>query len=226
MEDFSFLNLEQDPNMKLVQEKIRVIAEELFEDYCIKCESGGEHKDRYFRFAELEFYYYKKGKFDSEWNKVTYPREKNAGELFFHYSGMDICFQSHFDKNDSDKVFFGGMLVRSVFELDENDMIILHAGPLYVANLVLNSCKNTMPKLVKMSSHKVDLKQTLRYGTSKSATADEIANDLELCFYINQYMGQELNWKLSSEHLGWDMQAEDFKFMKRNYKKQRFGENG
>ena len=86
-----------------VQNKFKGIAKKLFDNYGIKC------GNKIFRFAEIEFYYYnKKEKWQDKWNTATYYRDKNAGELFFHYSGVDICFQS-----DSENEF-GGILIRSL----------------------------------------------------------------------------------------------------------------
>ena len=67
-----------------IQNRCFIIAKTLFENYGVAC------GDKVYRFAEIEFYYYKKeesGKnnFDKEWNRETYPRNKDAGNLFFHY---------------------------------------------------------------------------------------------------------------------------------------------
>ncbi len=121
----------------MIQDKCSKIAEELFFNYGIKC---GDNK--IYRFAEIEFYYYRKDKcginnFDANWNRETYPRNKNAGDLFFHYSGIDICFQCQFDENVLEGEYgeFGGILIRSL--LYENKIL---AGPLFCANtMFLNS---------------------------------------------------------------------------------------
>ena len=82
-----------------IQKRCQEIAELLFKGYGIKCGK------RIFQFAEIEFYYYKKEvddihNFDAPWNKETYPRQKNAGDFFFHYSGVDICFQCNFEEKE------------------------------------------------------------------------------------------------------------------------------
>ena len=94
-----------------IQGRCRSIAQELFDNYCIKC------KEKEYYFAEIEFYYYEKGKWEEEWNKVTYPRECKAGGLFYHLSGVDICLDSNLRKEKG--VFSGkggGLLIRSIVD--------------------------------------------------------------------------------------------------------------
>lgn len=82
------------------QDKCKEIAKKLLENYCIEY---GEKK--YYYFAEIEFYYYDKERWNDEWNEKTYPRDKkDAGDFFFHYSGVDICFNSKFEEGK-----FGGI---------------------------------------------------------------------------------------------------------------------
>ena len=82
------------------------IADCLIHDNIIVC------GNRFFRLAEVEFYYYDKNCLDNEWNRKTYPRtKKEAGKLFFHYSGVDICFPSDFGSGK-----FGGILIRSLYD--------------------------------------------------------------------------------------------------------------
>lgn len=111
---------------KDIQMVFENIAEKLMKEFCLVC-----GKKRYY-FAEIEFYYYDKDNFNEEWNWVTYPRtNKKAGDLFFHYSGFDICFDSSFDDGK-----FGGILIRSLKE--ENGTYI--TGPSVCLLEVLNTC--------------------------------------------------------------------------------------
>ena len=211
-------------NMTSLKKRFYDIAKTLFEDYCFKCDT------KIFRFAEIEFYYYKKDhsnsiQWDDEWNEETYPRNKDAGELFFHYSGVDICFQCRFDEDGiDDNVEFGGILIRSIIEVDNSDRLIkLHAGPQYCANLMLNSCKNQLPELVKAKHMSFDkLEQTVRFGINCEEKQKEQNDNLELCYYINQFNGVSLKWKTASERFGWDMKNGKYKLLKRNYKRERF----
>ena len=82
-------------NYESIQDKCAEIARELFSNYHLAC--GNET----FRFAEIEFYYYDramylKDKNLNKWQEVTYPRDNyQGGQLFYHLSGIDICFDSH-----------------------------------------------------------------------------------------------------------------------------------
>lgn len=199
-------------NLVDVKNRFKKIAKTLFENYCLK--SG----NKTFRFAEIEFYYYKKDKWDEEWNKVTYPRNKNAGELFFHYSGADICFQCHFDDNGKDDniVEYGGILIRSVIE-EDGDILKLHAGPQYCANLILNSCNNIFPELERAKKIECGLETAVRYGINEKERKLEEDNDFMLCFYLDN-----INWEEASKRIVWDTKQSKYKEMKRNYERERF----
>lgn len=154
------------------QEKCSKIAKTLFNDYCINC-NGKE-----FYLAEIEFYYWEKNKWDDKWNKVTYPRDGyNAGELFFHLSGYDICFESSYGKSK-----FGGILVRGM--MDENNEVI--AGPLSCKDIILNTCRiGNMPLLKTMKRKRnwtPEVKPTNRL-LGKGDMNNNIDGNLRLCFY-------------------------------------------
>ena len=156
-------------NRNELQKKCDIIAQELFRNYCIKCD------DKEYSFAEIEFYYYEKGIWEEEWNKVTYARDDyKAGALFYHLSGIDICFDSHY-KNQPAK--FGGVLIRAI----RNEKGIIIAGPLTCKDEILNACKcGTMPQLSRAThTHHVDIKSTYR-ALGKDDTDKE--ND-RLCFF-------------------------------------------
>ena len=155
-----------------IKKKCEEIAQKLFDNNGIK--SG----DKTFRFAEIEFYYYDseqylKDRINLKWQKFTYPRnDYKGGELFYHLSGIDICFDSQY-KEKSGK--FGGILIRSI---KDGEKII--AGPLNSKDEILNACKNgKMPELIEVSGKKkIELKQTYRsLGKTGTDTHDG------LCFY-------------------------------------------
>ena len=156
-------------NAKLFQKKCAEIARKLFCGYCIKCDA------KKFYFAEIEFYYYEKGAWDAKWNEVTYARDGyKKGDLFYHLSGIDICFESHYSH---DNARFGGILIRAI--KDENDVII--TGPLTCKNEILNACKHgSMPKLISfLHENDIDVKSTYR-----ALGKDDIDMDNDrLCFY-------------------------------------------
>ena len=159
-------------NYECFEAKCRDIAGELFTSYGIKC------NDKIFRFAEIEFYYYDseqylKDRINHKWQEVTYPRnDYKGGELFYHLSGIDICFDSQYNEESGR---FGGILIRSI---KDGDKII--AGPLNCKDEILNACKNgEMPKLIKVSEkQEIELEQTYR---SLGKTGTDIHDGL--CFF-------------------------------------------
>ena len=159
-------------NYECFKAKCRDIAGELFTSYGIKC------NDKIFRFAEIEFYYYDseqylKDRINHKWQEVTYPRnDYKGGELFYHLSGIDICFDSQYNEESGR---FGGILIRSI---KDGDKII--AGPLNCKDEILNACKNgEMPKLIKVSEkQEIELEQTYR---SLGKTGTDIHDGL--CFF-------------------------------------------
>lgn len=204
-------------NLIDIEDEFYNIAQQLFNKYCIKNDT------KTFRFAEIECYYYKKNEWEEDWTQVTYPRNKNAGELFFHYSGVDICFQCHVDENNSDNVEFGGILIRSLIEVDDYGRLLkLHAGPQYCANILLNTCNKELPQLNKAKEVKCDLQRTIRFGIEKSAREREEKDDFKLCFYINQFESDLLNWQETSKRIEWKIKEGKYKESKRNYARDRF----
>ena len=161
------------------QEKCFDIAKDLFCDYCINC-NGKEYY-----FTEVEFYYWEKDKWDEKWNRITYPRDRyEAGTLFFHLSGLDICFESSYKKAK-----FGGILIRSI--MNENNEIF--AGPLNCKDIILNSCgKGNMPLLMNIKQNRKwtpDVKSTNRL-LGKEDMNNNIDGNLNLCFYDKNSIGQ------------------------------------
>lgn len=158
-------------NKKEFQNKCSDFAKNLFMNYCIKC---GEKR---FAFAEIEFYYFKEGKLAEKWNNKTYERcPYDSGTLFYHLSGMDICFESKLtkDKKGEKHGFGGGILIRSVVEVNEEGKYIyddkylkITVGPLTCVNMMLNACNGkSMPEIEKISiQERYDFtpKETYRY---------------------------------------------------------------
>lgn len=159
-------------NYESFKAKCRDIAGELFTSYGIEC------NNKIFRLAEIEFYYYDSEQYlkdpsHHKWQEVTYPRnDYKGGELFYHLSGIDICFDSQY-KEKSGK--FGGILIRSI---KDGEKII--AGPLNSKDEILNACKNgEMPKLIEVSG-KQEIKPAQTYR-SLGKTGTDIHDGL--CFY-------------------------------------------
>ena len=175
-------------NEESFQKECAEIANDLFNSYCIDC---GEKK---YYFAEIEFYYYEKGRWDKEWNEKTYPRkDKKAGDFFFHYSGFDICFESSFDK---DNAKFGGILIRSL--KDATGKFI--TGPSVCSLEILNICfkQKIWPKLVPChNTCKMCDKPIGRYGITYKNNEE----DIPLCFYDEQL---KENLKNEFDNATWD----------------------
>lgn len=107
----------------LKKKELKELADKLMKGYCIY---NGQYQ---YRPIEIEFYIYDK---NDHPDRHVYPRDnKSAGELFFHYSGMDICFKSSFKDGR-----FGGILIRA---LERNEDKQLFGGPLVCVNEVLNN---------------------------------------------------------------------------------------
>ena len=181
---------ELEGNIEKFQKECSSIAKDLFNMYCIKC--GNENV---FHLAEVEFYYYEHTWFNKEWNEVTYPRTCSAGEIFYHLSGMDICFDSNLPNDFKKKKegYGGGILIRSIWEKDDKGNKEITVGPLTCVNKILNSCKGEhMPKLEKLPiSEQIDItpEETYRYlGKDDFKSIDDCKNKdgkLKLSFYDN-----------------------------------------
>ena len=161
-------------NYERFTEECRKIARKLFNNYGIEC------NNKVFRFAEIEFYYYDSKQYlkDPEefgWQRVTYPRnDYKGGQLFYHLSGIDICFDSHYKNNEGK---FGGILIRAI--KDNSGLII--AGPLNCKDEILNACKNeSMPKLIYESDGQV-IEPVPTYRSLGKTGTDKIHD--RLCFF-------------------------------------------
>lgn len=189
-------------NAQEFQKKCSEIAEELFKNYCIVC---GE---KIFALAEIEFYYFKEGEFEGKWNEKTYERNPyKPGLLFYHLSGVDICFESELTKDNKRKKhgYGGGILIRSVVEVNEDGKYLVDkdnnykitVGPLTCVNMMLNACNGkSMPQIKNISIPERDnfnLKETYRYlgendfklieNEKKEKDETNIDGDLKLAFY-------------------------------------------
>lgn len=158
------------------QKRCKDIATSLFRYYGIKC------GDTIFRFSEIEFYYYEKGKWEEDWNKITYARDGyKGGDLFFHLSGVDICFDSSCTCNNGQGKF-GGILVRSIIDESNN----LTTGPLNTMSCILNKCKgSSMPCLVilEKKNYRHIIPMEIHRALGKKDMEKFENNNKKLCFY-------------------------------------------
>ena len=173
-------------NYESFKAKCRDIAGELFTSYGIEC------NNKIFRLAEIEFYYYDSEQYVKDpshhkWQEVTYPRnDYKGGELFYHLSGIDICFDSQYNEESGR---FGGILIRSI---KDGDKII--AGPLNCKDEILNACKNEkMPKLIEVKvSERRSIKLNSTYR-SLGKTGTDIHDGL--CFFDGSLVKDDWNPK-------------------------------
>ncbi len=110
-----------------VQGELKSLAGKLMNEYCI---SNGKHT---YRLLEIEFYIYLKdiSKIEKRHaDEHVYPRTAETGRIFFHQSGMDICFTSSMEDG-----YFGGILIRALEREDGENF----GGPRICAYEVLNS---------------------------------------------------------------------------------------
>lgn len=81
--------------------------------------------DKTYYIKDIEFYLYN----DFHRDIITYPRKCEAGQWYFHSSGVDISFESYVktDNNEYDLFqpildkdsFFGGILIRQIYPADK-----------------------------------------------------------------------------------------------------------
>ena len=120
----SLLNLDEiikkDNDNKVLD--LKSLAESIMNEVCI---FNGVHS---YHPIEIEFYIYDK---EHHADILVYPRDnKKAGDIFFHQSGIDICFNSSIKDGR-----FGGILIRSVEREDGKQF----GGPLISKDEILNS---------------------------------------------------------------------------------------
>ena len=206
------------------QDKCLEIAQELFCNHCINCNG------KYFYFAEIEFYYWDKDNWNEKWNRVTYPRISEAKDLFFHLSGVDICFNSYYNKeNLDDEAKFGGILIRAIRDEDG----VITAGPWNCMLKMLNVCRGGfMPYLKDLKTpcnSQENIKKTYRSLGEKDLEAEkEIATSkvtpLNLCFYDNRYLNVANKNNLKTQKISLDKNSGKLKPSYSSYKTDRFDE--
>ena len=143
---------------------------------------------------EIEFYYHSPRlpfKQDENYEKdhITYPRHiEESGKLLYHYSGIDICFESkECVKEGKARPEFGGILIRSLLKIkDNNEEKEIIYGPLCCKDVLLNEAKE-LPSLEYFADkrNEYNLKASKRVGISNENT------DLNLRYYAQEYETKE-----------------------------------
>lgn len=214
--------LKEYKNIKNFQEYFDDMAKYIFGNVAIVIGDSNSKQIKYY-LEEIEFYYNNlpikiidstkgNGITDEEKNKIhhfscTYKRDKKACQLFWHYSGVDICFQSYMEQN-----CYGGILIRSMSKRDgEDNNTELIAGPLRCANEIANQSinLNSIPQIeeikgVKRNISVNDIASTIRQGIETAERYNDIlkricneddrkASDFPFfCYYIKR---KEEKWK-------------------------------
>jgi hypothetical protein len=172
-----------------IPDLFRKIAEMLFERYDILiCDSKG--KEHFYSFAEIEFYYHKKGILDRDVDNCVYPRTCEAGKFLWHDTGVDICFKS---ECDIENYYFGGILIRSLIDKESKQII---GGPGRCANELAFLCKaGDTPHLTPKKKEKKIVCKTIRQGIDCDVDKDGKVK-VEYCFFIEMKDG---NWNRTKE---------------------------
>ena len=177
------------------------IAKMLFERFDIRiCDI--EKNKHYYSFAEVEFYYHKKGILDRDVDNCVYPRTCEAGKFLWHDTGVDICFKSECDIED---YYFGGILIRSLIDNDNKQII---GGPGRCANELAFLCRaGETPQLhPKKNVQQVELCQTIRQGINCDVDKDGKAK-VEYCYFIRMKDGKwnqrKVKIKMKSDFSGY-----------------------
>ena len=146
------------------------LAEEIMNKICI---SNGAYK---YHPIEIEFYIYDKKEHP---DIHVYPREAEAGDIFFHLSGMDICFESSFEEKEG-TIRFGGILIRALEREDinnPNNPRPQFGGPLTCKDEVLNTAtEKCVVEICKDQEYHVNPKPLIRKGLDKSKENDSYLN--------------------------------------------------
>ena len=202
------------------------LAKHIFGHVAIVIGDSSSKQIKYY-LEEIEFYYnnsiieeeeitytskneIKKGK--KNFFSCTYKRKRDAEQLFWHYSGVDICFQS-------DENCYGGILIRSLIKeyKDQNGNPVreLIAGPLRCANDIINQCIenkiNTIPRVAEVvrydNEYLKKLRSTIRQGIETSEKYSDIISNIEkdskryvkskdfLFPFFNYYIERGDDWK-------------------------------
>ena len=133
---------------------------------------------------EIEFYYFKNRCFNGPIYSCTYPRNCKPSDFFFHYSGVDICFQSTEES-------FGGVLIRSIKRVRDSKKELI-GGPMRCAMELLNTCiqtGNTMELIVNEYRIKTGNRQTtIRQGIAADyeIKEGEVQSKVQYCYFIPQ----------------------------------------
>lgn len=156
--------LDADSSVNTIKSTFTEIAEILLLKSYIQTANGN------YRLLEIEFYFYNKIHKDI----VTMSRTEKAGMWWLHNWGVDISFKSE-QLIDKQRDFYGGILIRSIVELNGEDVI---SGPQNCCWQLFYSSAlehNMAPKIIINDEGKAfegEIGRTKRYITGKTQGID------------------------------------------------------
>lgn len=138
-----------------------------------------------YRILEIEFYF----KNDNHKDNITIARTEYSGMWWLHEFGVDLTFNSNESKN-----FYGGILIRSMISLDENDGQHEKNKEIYgprnccwelFYSSALEQKQNYVPQIVvNDKNYDGTLEQTKRYITRKPKPEDGKYMNSPYRFYV------------------------------------------
>ena len=145
----SLLNIPRILSTPNIENELERIAKLLMNEYCI---SNGRHN---YRLLEIEFYIYDK---DAHADEHVYERDTEAGQLFLHKMGVDICFASSMSQGQ-----FGGILIRAL-ERDDNKVF---GGPRICSYELMNTAKSLCSVEMSIDKLTFDVEESVRIGVKE-----------------------------------------------------------
>lgn len=167
------------------------IADELMNRNCILKYDSRDNSKVIYRFAEIEFYLYNADKQDED--AATYCRDCKCGEWFFHYSGVDIAFETK--HSGAELVQFGGILVRGIEIYKQNkseewEIVGVVGGPLASMWEIFNHCTQ-MPEIVPL-----DDTFNKERAISEAGKRVHINDSLKQRFFF-----EDIDWSVPTERI-------------------------
>ena len=163
----NFLTIEKE-----TEEEFESIAQTLFDNYAIQTHSS------LYRLTEIEFYWNSPNHIDNS----TYKRkhvDPNAGDWFFHYSGVDIALKNEITGG------YGGILIRGLYDTNNKKTI---KGPMVCAMKLFSGTnaftQSIKTQIIPFSFDKSNIIKRPRIGLGQNAKEND-ADKLNYAFLID-----------------------------------------
>lgn len=179
----SCLNAESD--VKTITETFEDIANILLFKSYIKTDYGN------YRILEIEFYFWNNNHKDNLTIKRT--EDEDEGMWWLHEWGVDLSFKSSFSNSSKCKQFYGGVLIRSMIKINDNQSDKHEAiyGPRNCCEYLFYSSalkSNNAPQIVvndEREQHIGQLDSDKRYFSGDPKDTDGEYRDSKYRFYVN-----------------------------------------